>query len=624
MASIRKFLGGVVSGGVVAGLTLVVASQVSTPRNGVVPEAAVSPPVVETVSGGVTNAQPAGPDAGQLNSGADSAPPDADAPAADVVVDGVVAPSGVAVATVTDAPEVDAPVVAEIAPVAGAEASAEAGAANAPAPASAELAGAEPASAEPAAAADPIIADLPAVPPAVPVTAAPAQSAPAASDRPPVATPVVIAEAAGSLTASPAVPPAQPVADGAPTGAELPPPPPLTPEEAAAIADPARIILPPDTEVVLVPEPAPEPEPEPEPVLPRTGAAEAPSVANAAEPETADVPVVSAEADLPLSPVIDAPDPAPVVVADAPPAQVSDAPVQDAPVIFAAEAEPETLSPDVGLVGNGPKTLPATPRLITAGEGALTDRDTPPVIAAEVPPADDAAALPEVALDAGPAIERFAAPFANPDGKPLFGILLVDTGDAALDRQAVAALPFAVSIVIDPLSPDAATHAALYRAGGKEVVMLATGIPPGATPADLEQTFQAHAAALPQAVAVIDASDSAFQNDRPLSSQIVPILAAQGRGLLTWDRGLNAADQVARREGLPTAMVFRQIDAEGEGVPVMRRYLDRAAFKAAQEGQAIVIGTLRAETIAALLEWSIEGRASTVAVAPASALLQAD
>jgi polysaccharide deacetylase 2 family uncharacterized protein YibQ len=53
----------------------------------------------------------------------------------------------------------------------------------------------------------------------------------------------------------------------------------------------------------------------------------------------------------------------------------------------------------------------------------------------------------------------------------------------------------------------------------------------------------------------------------------------------------------------------------------MRRYLDRAAFKAAQEGTAMVVGTLRPETLAALLEWTIEGRASTIALAPVSAVL---
>ena len=90
---------------------------------------------------------------------------------------------------------------------------------------------------------------------------------------------------------------------------------------------------------------------------------------------------------------------------------------------------------------------------------------------------------------------------------------------------------------------------------------------------------------------------------------------------MTYDRGLNAADQVARRENLPSAMIFRSLDDDGEDSPLIRRYLDRAAFKAAQEGKVAVIGTARPETIAALLEWSVEGRSSTVALAPITALM---
>lgn len=566
MAGIGRFLSGVVAGGAVAGLTLVVASQLSAPRDVRPQVPLVDAPMAETVSGGVTNPLPVPP-------GPEAAAVDDDVPLADAV--SLEPDAGVA------GPEVPAPDSTALA---------------LPAPS------APPAIAE-------VPAEVPAVPPAVLLTDAPAQSAPDASDPAPVAT----AEAAGTLSAAAVAPLSPPIADGVPAGAEPPPPPPATAEEQAVLADPAQIILPAATDNVAVVPPVPE-----VPALPTPGPATVPTPVAPTEVADAALP----EPLLPESPVIDVPDPAPVVIAEPVPAPLPEPlPAPDAPAIFAADAGPETLSPDVGLAVDGPTTLPATPSLITAGEGALTDRDSATGDAAL---ADDVNALPEVALDSGPALERFAAPFANPDAKPLFGILLLDTGDATLDRQAVAALPFAVSIVIDPLSPDAATLAALYRAGGKEVVMLATGIPVGATPADLEQTFQAHAAALPEAVAVIDSADSAFQNDRPLSSQIVPILAAQGRGLLTWDRGLNAADQVAQREGLPAATVFRQIDAEGEGVPVMRRYLDRAAFKAAQEGRVIVIGTLRAETIAAILEWTIEGRASTVALAPASALLAAE
>ena len=151
--------------------------------------------------------------------------------------------------------------------------------------------------------------------------------------------------------------------------------------------------------------------------------------------------------------------------------------------------------------------------------------------------------------------------------------------------------------------------------------MLATGIREGATAGDLEQTFQANAAVLPEAVAVMDLATAGFQDDRPLATMVVPLIKEQGRGLVTFDAGLNAADQVARRDDVPAAVVFRTLDSEGEETPLIRRYLDRAAFKAAQEGRVVVLGTTRAETIAALMEWTVEGRASSVALAPVSAVL---
>ncbi len=181
-----------------------------------------------------------------------------------------------------------------------------------------------------------------------------------------------------------------------------------------------------------------------------------------------------------------------------------------------------------------------------------------------------------------------------------------------------------MTFAIDPLLPEAMAHAAIYRAAGQEVVMLASGLPKGAAATDVEQAFQIMDQALPEAVAVMDLPEPAFQADRPLASLVVPVIGAQGRGLLTWDRGLNAADQVARREDVPAAVAFRDLDAGGEEAPVIRRYLDRAAFKAAQEGRVTVVGRTRAETVAALLEWTVEGRAATVALAPLTAALSTD
>jgi hypothetical protein len=202
--------------------------------------------------------------------------------------------------------------------------------------------------------------------------------------------------------------------------------------------------------------------------------------------------------------------------------------------------------------------------------------------------------------------------------------LLIDPGTPDIDRVALAALPFAVTFIIDPLAANARDAAATYRASGQEVVMLASGIPNGAAASDLEQTFQAHAAALPEAVAVIDLASGGFQDNRDLAAQVLLVLKAQGRGLITFDQGLNAADQVARREDVAAAVVFRTLDDDGEDAPVIRRYLDRAAFKAAQEGRVAVVGTARPETIAALLEWAVEGRAASVMLAPITAVMSVE
>ncbi|MCX7289436.1 MAG: divergent polysaccharide deacetylase family protein, partial [Rhodobacterales bacterium] len=206
-------------------------------------------------------------------------------------------------------------------------------------------------------------------------------------------------------------------------------------------------------------------------------------------------------------------------------------------------------------------------------------------------------------------------------GKPAVAIVLIDPGTADLDRDGLASLPFPISVALDPMDPATPERSAIYRAAGKEVVMLATGIAEGAQASDIEVAFQSMAQGLPEAVAVMDLSVPTFQNRRPLASLVVPVIGAQGRGLLTWDEGLNAADQVARREDIPSAVVFRDLTSGGTDSAAIRRVLDRAIFKAGQDGRAVVAGTASPETVAALLEWSVEGRAATVALAPLTGVL---
>jgi hypothetical protein len=326
---------------------------------------------------------------------------------------------------------------------------------------------------------------------------------------------------------------------------------------------------------------------------------------------------------------VDAPPPAPEAASDEPllqpqPLEAADpAPALITPILPEAEgetmAEPAPgLMPDTGLDSDvAGVTTNRLPRIGDSAPDAIAD----PEAEAESADVEIAEGLP--VLGTTP-LELFRRAFDNPDGKPLFAILLIDDGSADLDRANLAALPFPVSFVVDPLAANSTEASGIYRAAGQEVLMLASGIPDGATASDLEQTFQALDMALPEAVAVIDRSEGGFQEDLDRAGLVLPIIAEQGRGIVTFDQGLNPADQIARREGVPSATIFRVLDATGESIPKMRNYLDRAAFKAAQEGRVLVIGSAKPETVAAILEWTVEGRASSVALAPVSAVLQGE
>ncbi|QCP86291.1 hypothetical protein EYE35_11530 [Cereibacter sphaeroides] len=343
----------------------------------------------------------------------------------------------------------------------------------------------------------------------------------------------------------------------------------------------------------------------------------APDTETAARPQP--LPLVPAA---PAAPAPEAAAPAVPGLSAATPARTEGAARPGAP---AAEADPSAadlpppppLTPEeeAMLAEAADQPAPAEPRRIEP------DAPRAPSEASRLPRIGDPAPSAEPAAEE-PALRRYAQPFQNPGRKPLLSILLQDTGGPLLDREALAALSFPVTFVIDPQAPDAATAAGIYRAAGHEVLMLASGLPEDAMPADVEVTLESAAAALPEAVGLIDLPAGGFQATRSLSTQVVEILAAQGRGLVTHDHGLNAADQVARREGLPSAVVFRRLDEGEADAASVRRALDRAAFKAAQDGRAMILGDTRPETLKGLMEWSLEGRADGVALAPATALLR--
>lgn len=508
------------------------------------------------------------------------------------------------------------------------------------------------------------------VPENPPIAAAPPEPAPVLGATEPPATLVPEGQAPADVALPAAEPglagqaspvqPDVPVVDAAPPVAETP-----------ASPAPNVALLVPETEAPTAgapqsPEPAPA-APLEEPVSP----ADVPlmTMPEAADPEAAPEvgvdagPSDTAETDLAAAAVEPAPsvaaNPAPEAVPEAAP-EPTPAPTEPAvePATGGApEAEPaapaaddsalpapaaETPAPDPvaePAAPEAPLPEPAAPPVADGGMAAMPapglDFQVEGVTDDRLPQVGDAPAEPEAPTEAVPAeadadvvepedlppLTREARAFENPEAKPLFAVILIDTGAPDLDRASLAALPFPVSFALDPMDPASPGHAQIYRAAGQEVLMLATGLPQGAQASDVEVALSVMGDALPQAVAVLDTPAGAFQSDRPLATGVVPVIASQGRGVVTWDRGLNAADQVARRDGVPSAVIFRALDSEGEAVPVIRRYLDRAAFKAAQEGQVIVAGTTEPDTVAALMEWAVEGRSSTVALAPVSAVL---
>ena len=376
-------------------------------------------------------------------------------------------------------------------------------------------------------------------------------------------------------------------------------------------------------DLALLP-PAPVPAPEGSAAAPQApGTGDAPP----AQAAPGVVPAPAAPADVPLAgstaPAVPAPEtPAPEAAKPEP---------EPAPQPEARPADPAP-EPDPAQAATTPgNPVPALPGRPQTGLGASVDgvrTGRLPRIgdaAPEVPPAApdagaDAAAIPEDA----PALQRNARAFANPDGKPPMAILLLDDPASGVDLAALAAGPVALTLVIDPTAPDAAARAALWRAAGQEVALLADALPARGQGSDFEVAMESLATAFPQALAVVESAGRPLPTDRTSSSALISALAARGFGLVTRGGGLNALDQTARRAGLPAAAIFRALDAEDEAAPVIGRYLDRIAFTAQQDGSVIVIGRLRPETVAAVQDWAAgSSRAAALVLAPVSALVQA-
>lgn len=428
-----------------------------------------------------------------------------------------------------------------------------------------------------------------------------------------------------------------------------------------------RIEMPDVAAPVAMPEPVKTPAPaETAPRVPAALEAEAPEAAPVVPEAAAPVPAVpptgveSAAPTQPTAPqterrvIMEAPErteprPAPGAAPGAP------APEETAPAVQGSAARPEAPGAAPAMSAPEPATAPAVGvSEAPAPEQAAAPEALPAPYQASEPPlpvpepveerapaevtirSGTGATVPGVVIKRGgatvveegataapapaPALQRFAAPAVATEGKPRMAILLIDDGSSSIGAAALDSFPHPVTFAVPLSRADAGAVMAAYRAQGKEVVALAD-MPEGAAASDVEVSLSAALDAAPESVAVMEQTPGALQSSREVSEQVAAVLHERGVGLILHPQGLNTGVAIAAKADVPAQAIFRDFDSNDQSATVIRRFLDQAAFKAGQEGDVLMLGRLRADTISALLLWALQDRASRVALVPVSQVL---
>ena len=349
----------------------------------------------------------------------------------------------------------------------------------------------------------------------------------------------------------------------------------------------------------------------------------------AADDQSDEFFVVDLGADAPVE--VDVADEEVAVMADTPEPVVPDAPVQ-APNAEIVPADDEPQTEDMAAQVDAPAEQPedevlaavepeqTQPRLqLQGGDNALPGNSDSGVIVRRPDGGDATDAGADAVTDA---LTLYAAPAGDNGSKPLMSIVLIDDGTMSAAAAALFGLPFPVTIALDPATENVGELMTTYRASGYEVAVMAK-LPEGATPQDVEVTFESVFAALPETIAVLDVGDGGLQSSRDVTEQAMDILAAQGRGFVTVSQGLNMAGRAAEQSGVPAAVVYRDLDRDDQDTRVVRRFVDQAAFRARQESGVVLVGRVRPDTISALILWGTANQDDQVAIAPLSAVLTA-
>lgn len=276
--------------------------------------------------------------------------------------------------------------------------------------------------------------------------------------------------------------------------------------------------------------------------------------------------------------------------------------------------EPEDVTPSAEAVVEEPASEGAVDTMLKPAGSLIDDAKGKstrlPSVGADSQTEQEAASIPFVAN---------AEPFENVDGKPLMSIVLIDEG-APVNFDALQGFPYPLSIAVSTLDPEVAAKTERYRAQGFEVLAM-VDMPAAAGAADVEVAMQAHLSVSSDFVAIMEGVGDGLQSAKVISDQVADVALNDGYGLVLFSQGLNTAQKLAAKEGVPSASVFRDFDGKGQSAVVIRRFLDQAAFKAPQENGVVMVGRLQYDTISALVVWGLQDRAGTVALAPISAVL---
>lgn len=233
---------------------------------------------------------------------------------------------------------------------------------------------------------------------------------------------------------------------------------------------------------------------------------------------------------------------------------------------------------------------------------------------------EDAAVEENALPDDAPALLRFAAPFENPEGLPVIGLVLIDDGTLTDGPAQMLNSGLIATVAVSALMQDATLWAEAYREAGSEVAMQVP-LPDGATPIDAEVTFSAALEILPETGLYYSDGEGVLRNDRFVAAQVMQILASEGRGFVTFQRGLGSLVREAERSGVSVVTALRDIDGAGETNSAIRRGLDQAAFRARQLGGVVVVARLKPRTLTVLREWAFDNQRTGILLGPVSAVL---